>query len=168
MGAPAERARRGKVGALGTVIVSLQQTQYDPLASLRIFARINDVMEMLAVELSMQVPEAPAHRPWAESPVLNDLPYGKDGHKNKTARMTLDLRPGRKLRVINQPEWDREAYGNICEVVQSSPHIAKEGHISLRFGKAGTAGSIVRVLGRWWLDAAIEGSIDSIPVLNCE
>merc|ERR1719198_2302753 len=30
--APAERARRGKPGALGTVIVSLQQTQYDSIS----------------------------------------------------------------------------------------------------------------------------------------
>merc|ERR1712093_790390 len=53
--APAERARRGKAGALGTVIVSLQQTQYDSISSLRIFAKIDQVMEMLAKELGLAV-----------------------------------------------------------------------------------------------------------------
>merc|ERR1719478_1672050 len=74
--APAERARKGKAGALGTVIVSLQQTQYDSISSLRIFAKIDQVMEMLAAELDIAIPEAPAHRPWTEGPVLKDIPFG--------------------------------------------------------------------------------------------
>merc|ERR1711871_481603 len=106
--APAERARRGQRGALGTVIVSLQQTQYDSLSSLRIFATIDKVMEMLAAELSLAVPPAPAHRPWKELPVLKGLPYGADGKRSTSSRLTLDLRPGSKLRVVNQPDWDRD------------------------------------------------------------
>merc|ERR1711988_1703419 len=46
--APAERMRKGVKGALGTVIVTLQQTQYDSLASIRIFAPIDCVMELLS------------------------------------------------------------------------------------------------------------------------
>jgi len=166
--APAERARRGKAGALGTVIVSLQQTQYDSISSLRIFAKIDQVMEMLAKELELAVPEAPAHRPWTEMLVLKDLPYRADGVKSASERLTLDLRPGSKLRIVNQPDWDREVYGNICEVTASPDSRAREGHISLLFGKAGGKSSIVRVLGRWWLDAAIEGSLDCLPVVPCE
>merc|ERR1711871_1902824 len=106
--APAERARRGQHGALGTVIVSLQQTQYDSLSSLRIFATIDKVMEMLVAELAMVVPPAPAHRPWKEGPVLKGLPYDADGKRSTSSRLTLDLRPGSKLRVVNQPDWDRD------------------------------------------------------------
>merc|ERR1712023_178719 len=91
--APAERARRGQNGALGTVIVSLQQTQYDSLSSLRIFATIDKVMEMLAEELALDVPPAPSHRP-LESLVLKDLAYGPDGKRSASSRLTLDLRPG--------------------------------------------------------------------------
>lgn len=163
--APAERARRGQGGALGTVIVSLQQTQYDSLSSLRIFATIDKVMEMLAAELSLAVPPAPAHRPWKELPVLKDLPYGADGKRSTSSRLTLDLRAGSKLRVVNQPDWDRDARGNVCEVVESAESRAAEGHISLLFGKSGSSGSIVRVLGRWWLDAAMAGSIEYLPVV---
>lgn len=166
--APAERARKGKAGALGTVIVSLQQTQYDSISSLRIFATIDEVMKMLAAELQLSVPEAPAHRPWTRAPVLKDLPYGTDGRKSDSERITLDLRPGSKLLIVNQPEWDREAYGNTCEVIESPEFRAAEGHISLLFGKAGAKKSVVRVLGRWWLDAAVEGSIDCLPVAPCD
>merc|ERR1719321_947466 len=73
--APAQRAKRGTAGALGTVIVSLQQTQYDSIASLRIFATIDQVMQMLAAELGLTVPPAPAYRPWTQAPILKDLPY---------------------------------------------------------------------------------------------
>merc|ERR1712146_349575 len=100
--------------------------------------------------------------------LLNDLPYTADGKKNSSARLTLDLRPGSKLRIVNQPGWDEQVYGNICEVTTSSESRAREGHICLLFGKNGARGSIVRVLGRWWLDAALEGSIDYLPVVPCE
>merc|ERR1712139_628409 len=85
----AQRAKRGKAGALGTVIVSLQQTQYDSIASLRIFATIDQVSEMLAAELNLNVPAAPAHRPWSTPPILRDLPYTADGLKSESARLTL-------------------------------------------------------------------------------
>jgi hypothetical protein len=163
--APAERARRGQRGALGTVIVSLQQTQYDSLSSLRIFATIDKVMDTLAAELALVVPPAPAQWSWTEGPVLKDLPYNADGRKSTSSRLTLDLRPGSKLRIVNQPDWDRDARGNICEVVETAESRAREGHISLLFGKSGSSGSIVRVLGRWWLDAAMEGSIECLPVV---
>jgi len=162
---PAERARKGQRGALGTVIVSVQQTQYDSISSLRIFSTIDQVMEMLATELKLQVPEPPAHRPWAQAPVLKDLPYTADGLRNASGRLTLDLRPGSKLRVVDQPDWDKDAYGNVCEVIESPESRANEGHISILFGKAGTKRSIVRVLGRWWLDAAIEGSVERLPLV---
>lgn len=166
--APAERARRGKAGALGTVIVSLQQTQCDSISSLRIFATIDQVMEMLADELKLNVPAAPAHRPWTEPPILRDLPYMADGLKSESARLSLDLRPGSKLRIVNQPAWDGEIYGDVCEVIASPDFRAREGHISLLFGKHRGSGSKVRVLGRWWLDAALQGTIECLPVVPSE
>merc|ERR1712166_1331930 len=105
---------------------------------------------------------------WTDGPILMDLPYGPDGRKSSSARLELDMRPGQKFRVVNQPGWDREVYGNTCEVVESPDFRAREGHISLLFGKAGSKGSIVRVLGRWWLDAAIQGSVECLPVVPCE
>lgn len=165
---PAERMRRGMKGALGTVIVTLQQTQYDSLASIRIFAPIDRVMELLSEEMALDVPPAPPARPWKEAPILTGLPYGPDGQKNINARMTLDLRPGSKLRVVNQPSWDQERWGDICEVVEAVDVIGREGHITVRFGPARSSNSVQRILGRWWLDAAMEGSVDRLPVVPYE
>jgi len=102
--APAERARKGKTGALGSVIVSLQQTQYDSLASLRIFATIDKVMEMLAAELQLAVPAAPVHRPWTDEPILKDLPYGPDGRKKLFG--AARTRHARRINVPScEPTW---------------------------------------------------------------
>merc|ERR1712226_815751 len=108
-------------------------------------------MELLSTEMAITVPPTPAMRPWETAPVLKDLPYSPNGCKDPEARMTLNFQVGRKFRVVSQPDWDAEAHGNICEVVEGSAATAQEGHISLRFGQAGTKVSIVRVLGRWWL-----------------
>jgi len=163
--APAERRRRGQEGALGTVIVALQQTQYDSLSSIRIFATIDRTMELLMEEMALPVPPAPQPRPWNASPVLTGLPYSAEGFKDTRCSLTLDLRAGKKLRVVNQPKWDEERYGNICEVVESSGTFAREGHIQVRFGLATSSKSIVRVLGRWWLQDAIDGRADVLPVV---
>ena len=49
---PAKRALQGL--GLGAVIISIQQTQYDSICSLRIFADIDTVMLMLAKELDLE------------------------------------------------------------------------------------------------------------------
>merc|ERR1712039_314092 len=74
----AQKARHGR--GLGTVIVALQQTQYDSEASLRIFAPIDRVMELLAQELALDVPPAGAvvADPGAHVHVFKDLPYDRD------------------------------------------------------------------------------------------
>ena len=46
-----EKAQKG--GKLGGVIISLQQTQFDHLATLRIFAPIQKVMHLLLKELDI-------------------------------------------------------------------------------------------------------------------
>ncbi|GAB5370555.1 hypothetical protein AAMO2058_001503100 [Amorphochlora amoebiformis] len=51
----ARRALKGR--ALGTVIVALQQTALDSIASLRIFATIDEVMALLATELDLDYPK---------------------------------------------------------------------------------------------------------------
>merc|ERR1712203_641653 len=56
-------ARAPRREALGTVIVALQQTQYDKVASLRIFAPIDEVMALLAQDLSLAVAPAGSHMP---------------------------------------------------------------------------------------------------------
>ena len=62
----ADRAATGGVTsegcpALGTVIISLQQTQMDSKSALRIFARIDDVMNALAAELDIKPAVPPCY-----------------------------------------------------------------------------------------------------------
>lgn len=163
---PAERHRRGIEGALGTVIVALQRTTLDASASVRIFAKLDHVAELLAEELGLEVPPAPPARPWPAPPVLEDLPYLPDGRRATPGAaapgLRLDLRPGSRLRLANPPEWNRDKHWEQeCVVVAGSPEIAREGHIALKF----TTGPTLRILGRWWLDAAVEGSLDCLPII---
>ena len=45
----------GALHALGSVIINVQQTRLDSVASLRIFAKLDDVMSALALELCLDV-----------------------------------------------------------------------------------------------------------------
>merc|ERR1712080_451233 len=53
----AEKAENGEA-VQGLVIVSLQQTKQDDNSSLRIFAKLDDVMGMLADRLKLKMPTA--------------------------------------------------------------------------------------------------------------
>ena len=91
---------------LGGVIVNLQQTQYDSLASLRIYAKIDDVMSRLADVL--QISQHPLALPLPETKVENvyeNLPYNKEGKHDPASTLTLDLRPGALVRMVRQPQW---------------------------------------------------------------
>merc|ERR1712072_1242209 len=123
-------------------------------------------MELLAEEMALTVPPVPEPSPWSKATVLTGLPYNSEGVKDPKCSMTLDFHPGSKLRVINQPKWDEERYGNTCEVVEPADMFAREGHIQVRFGPAGSSKSIMRVLGRWWLQDAINGKADILPAVT--
>lgn len=130
------------------------------------FSTIDDAMQLLAQKLELVVRPLALSRPWSQPLLLTGLPYGPDGNKLAGGSLTLDFRPGSKLFVVNQPAWDRENVGNVCEVVEASEELASEGHIKLRFGGM-EQDSIFRVLGRWWLDAMVEGTVKTLPVAPC-
>merc|ERR1712060_922534 len=159
-------ARAPRTEALGTVIVALQQTQYDRVASLRIFAPIDEVMELLAQELSLAVALAGSHMPPPPpSTMLADLPYDQHGRKAPGKTLTLDLRVGQHLRVVNQPNWDQQRHGGICEVAQASAELASEGHVKLLFPGTDGKEPVSRYLGAWWLEAAKKGEVEVLPVV---
>lgn len=91
---------------LGGVIINLQQTQYDSLASLRIFAKIDDVMSRLADFLQISVTPISLPLPETEEEnVYQNLPYNRNGKFDPSSKLTLDLRPGSLVRLIRQPQW---------------------------------------------------------------
>uniref|UniRef100_A0A6U1UMB0 UBP-type domain-containing protein n=2 Tax=Trieres chinensis TaxID=1514140 RepID=A0A6U1UMB0_TRICV len=153
-------ARKARSGAgFGSAIVSLQRTQLDDLASLRIFASCDDVFDLLASELGVRTGPIPIEiRDFPENDVFLNLPYSsQDGRRTEGEKMTLDLRIGKSVKVVNQPEWDSKRIGNVALVVGKNA----EGDFLLNFD-----GRKTRTLGRWWLMHAMKGEIPRIPVLN--
>jgi len=172
---PAEKAQRHEEGALGTVIVALQQTPHDAGCSLRLFAPIDDVMEMLAAEMGFDAPSAsmpgvcammPAAR-MEQQHVYTGLPYALDGRRDETSSMTLDLRVGHSVRIIGQKDEDCQKWGDKGTVVESRGGTLDEGHYSILVGENPKT-AILRVLGRWWLDAALKGAVPVLPVVPCQ
>ena len=164
--------REGKY--FGGVIIGYQCTQYDGLASLRIFSRIDRVMMLLLRRLEIEMPVCqPAVLSIPSKSMLYEhqflVPYDRksgllDSEKaNTQCDMTiLDLTPGMKVRLTSGP------YKNdIGEVM----YITGQGMYQIQFTheinkKTKVRKQFMRPLGWWWIQGAIEGSVDYIPVIN--
>jgi len=166
--------RQAEGSALGSVIVSLQQTVLDNSAALRIFAKIDDVMELLAGILGLEVPPdslyklaVPARNIKAEDIFL--LPFDANGRllpprdrENPKKLLELNLRNGGTVQLLSGPHT-----GDFGEVQGRN----SEGHYKICFRHLIKPGSkfrapMVRVMGLWWLDAAIKGEILELPCIN--
>jgi NAD-dependent SIR2 family protein deacetylase len=167
--------------AIGGVIINRQQTQFDDLACLRIFADLDEVMVMLLRSLSlhrcaddciaaMQTPRN-FYVPYAATAAATaaggagdvfPVPYLPDGsrHPSRATRM-LDLREGSKVRITGGP------YAGDCGEVLGKN---REGHYRVQFRHLVgiTRRPFESVLGCWWVEAAVLGSVDTIPVVNIE
>jgi NAD-dependent SIR2 family protein deacetylase len=165
----AERAKAGT--SSGLVLINLQQTQYDDLSSLRIFAKLDVVFTMLADYLDL-TPKVKSmdhiYQPTcAEGSIVEEdvflVPFDETGCPS-AKKTTWDLRSGRRVKIMGGPYE-----GCVGEIVGKS----KAGHyrISCRgFKVAGNAFADadlpehLRVkrpfslwLGNWWLEAATKG-----------
>ena len=167
----AERAIGNEDGALGTVIISLQCTKFDSLASLRLFCTIDKAMEMLANELNIIVPE---HKLYSldispeiqiEEDVFLLTHYGPDGNKLQEPSslenaMRLDLREDAEIEItIGQFK------GHQGVVTGKN----RENHYRIRVMhplKGTFKAPKVHTLGLWWIDAAIRGTVNTIPLVN--
>merc|ERR1712100_650886 len=108
MGEEACDARRVS-RALGSVIINAQQTRLDSLASLRIFAKLDDVLRMLTKELQIPVPSpssrtSPANE--ASGDVWKGLPYNAQGsllsdRSCAQKLVDLDLRKGHAVELAD-------------------------------------------------------------------
>mmetsp|Transcript_32200 Transcript_32200/g.62982 ORF Transcript_32200/g.62982 Transcript_32200/m.62982 type:complete len:589 (+) Transcript_32200:70-1836(+) len=170
-------ARRRKGKGLGSVIISLQQTQLDESSSLRIFAKIDDVMALLQEEMNLQLRPPKLYK--LEVPQKNrtkvpdvfKLPYDDKGHllpasdRDKEHKfLSLDLSEDSYVVLVSGPHQ-----GDFGEVTGKN----SEGHFKIRFHHSIKSGSqfkapFVRILGLWWLDAAIKGDIPYLPIINSQ
>jgi NAD-dependent SIR2 family protein deacetylase len=165
VGTVADRARRGR--ALGVVIVSLQQTVRDGDAALRIFAPLEKVAILLAEELGL---ECLSGGPSCELQALHErhfrndvfsVPYDASGNllsqglADATERVMLDLSPGAKLIIKGGPD-----NGARCTVDGHD----SEGNYRLILSASGE----VRLLGSWWISAALLGKVGRIPCVSAQ
>jgi NAD-dependent SIR2 family protein deacetylase len=160
----ARRALNEEVGILGSVIVSIQRTPQDAASSLRIFATIDSMMELLAAELSLEVapvqdsavPEL--HNALANEVDVYSVPYDSDGNLLEDgSQQFLDLREGAELTVTVGNDKGQRAI-----VVGKHP----EGHFKLNVKRSDTYGGVVavRYFGKWWVRAALLGQLQHIPL----
>merc|ERR1712123_398337 len=90
----AKRSCEGK--SLGTVIVNLQQTAKDGVATLRMFAEADQVFTALLENLGIPLTETKNEVP--ENCVF--VPYNANGTRSGNLRMYLDLTEGQQIRLI--------------------------------------------------------------------
>merc|ERR1719510_957030 len=84
----------------GGIIIGLQQTQYDKIARLRIYSRIDEVLSLLMEELGFLLPPCSPYKPKIpEEAIVKTLcykvPYDKEGRltKDKSKMIVWDLNP---------------------------------------------------------------------------
>jgi len=145
---------------IGGVIVNLQETLHDGIAALRIWAKIDDVMRLVLLELGVDeatVRQKHSHCPLPPlaDPAVPDVFVITD-RKDSAKSTRLDLRQGAVVTITDGPHK-----GKHCRVIKKSP----KGHYLLEMPKNDGTGSILRRLGCWLITAAIEGS-GSLPVVN--
>jgi len=150
--------------ALGSVIINAQQTRLDTLASLRIFAKLDEVLHMLTKELQVPVPPPSplaslAHE--MSGDVWKGLPYDAQGalltdRSGSQDTVDVNLRKGQAVELTDGNE-PLALVGTKGVVDGKTP----QGHYRLRFSDGK-----MRVLGRWMMEAAVEGRIPQLPVMN--
>ena len=103
--------------ALGSVIINHQQTEQDGVASLRIFANIDDVFRALLQELDLSIDETIL---WKEPPNTRvSVPYNRNGVRSHKLRMIIDLTAGNKIRLY--PGHNCQGITNQCYIKLTSP-----------------------------------------------
>eukprot|EP00299_Pterocystis_sp_00344_P009246 c3828_g1_i1.p1 GENE.c3828_g1_i1~~c3828_g1_i1.p1 ORF type:complete len:398 (+),score=85.48 c3828_g1_i1:158-1195(+) len=144
-----------KKAFLGAVIINLQQTQLDEISSLRIFAKINDVMEMVLQRLELPLPEPVS---FLDTTDTFTVPYNSEGFLDSTQSLKMSLKPNSKFTIAHGP--------NKGCVVTVDASKNREGHYRLILSQGGSR--TVLILGKWWLFSAQRGSVDYIPIVPVE
>lgn len=167
--ATAERASKGE--GFGSVVIGLQQTVLDESATLRIFGRCDRVFSELARYLEMQIADGPGEGEFFVPPAVaglgeddwlfTGLPYDAAGTFCSGAESTLDLREDARLVIPRGMHA-----GATGEVVGFD----REGNVKCRFVLKPARGKlrapVPMLLGRWWVQAAVDGTVPGIPVMN--
>jgi hypothetical protein len=153
--------------ALGSCIITLQRTQLDGSSSrscgLRIFGRLDHVLGKLALKLRLHAAQqqtlSASLLSFAEHGDIFSVPCDSDGKLQRGSCSTLDLREDACIRVT-----DGHFKGDEGRVVGKN----REGHYRLVVQHAEKKLKVAwpMLLGTWFVQAALEGSIPTLPVVN--
>jgi NAD-dependent SIR2 family protein deacetylase len=187
-----EWKKRGARGApdrrhwLGGVIIGIQQTQYDSLACLHIFSRIDRVMDLLLKALNIDTPHNTPYVPdipseFSLSPGRFLVSYNQRGHlvhptedeeeataggkTSKNTRTVLDLREGSRVKMVSGPYEGDE--GVVTGQGQQGHYRIEFTHtLDYRNCKQVAPYRMSHMLGSWYVEAAVKGTLPEIPVVN--
>lgn len=170
----------GVGGGLGTVCINLQQTAQDGKMTLRLFGTSDDILRLVLQDLCYS--PLPAQPPvW---PKVNRalVPYDADGRRLPVGagrRMWLDLRRGQKVRVTPGHNIQGARQPQYMHIGAKKPVTVKGetrqpgvglGEVARRDEE--TSSFVLQIegvqmrLGIWWLEAAMRGGVEALPVVN--
>lgn len=180
-------------GSLGSVMINLQQTPLDGMMSVKIFGKTDDVLGMLMKKLEEKgklqqktqefVESCNKYQNWGRLLVMNKckftVPFDKKGDRlvkrvsnsnqtvlddDKSKWTVWNLSIGAKVKLhrrnnckgSQQPNY-QDLPGKVG-VITSYDENAKS--ISIKIGNK-------RVyVGGWWIEAAMNGTVDTLPIVN--
>lgn len=166
-------------GGLGTVMINLQQTAHDGKMTLRLFGKSDEIMRLLLPELgfNLQIVKPPV---W---PTVSRalVPYDADGRRLQGAgkRMWLDLRRGQEVRITSghniqgakQPQY-MHIGAQRAITVKGETRQPGPGNGVVVSRSDDTWSFVLRIegvqmrLGVWWLESAMRGGVEVLPLVN--
>jgi len=160
----------GPRGSLGTVCINLQQTAVDGTMTLRLFGKSDDLLTVLLQKLGLSVPKQGDLRLPKESRAL--VPYDADGRRlpegSKEKWMWLDLNDRQKIRITeghNIQGAQQPQFMHIGTVGKPGlGTVVQRDDDSCSFSLS-IEGATMR-LGIWWLDTAMRGGVEVLPIVN--
>ena len=170
---PAKRSLQGR--SLGTVIINLQQTQQDGISSLRIFSQTDQVFTALLNKLGIPLQPEPVFPPRNKALI----PYDRNGKLSLTKSMYLDLSDNQKIILNPGHNCQGSKQGSLMHiggseairyrntVQQPGPGYGRvvsysQAHQGWQLQVEG----VPMLLGGWWLEAAVRGALEFVPVIN--
>lgn len=164
---PADRSQRGL--ALGTVIISPQRTSQDGKATLRFFAKADEVMQALAHRLGFGAPGLERGPRCVADPIPRVLkvvvPYDENGVRSETVRTFWDLTEGARVRLGDHHNCAGAKQPNTMKL--TSKVVGQvSGRDDARCAIRITIGGTGVTLGLWWLTCAQRGGVEHLPVVN--
>ena len=181
-------AQRSLTGlSLGSCIVSPRQTGLDGEATLRLFSSAQQFTRLLLQALSVPTSPGPVCLQCGPGHSAR-VRYDRQGVRSLTKTTVLNLSPGQRLRLspahncqgsaqlklrhILRPEPELEKAGRVLSAVQRQRRVVGEGRV-VRFSPVQAAWElelegVKMLLGTWWMNAAINCSVDFLPLVNID